>query len=63
MTLDLRLSFSQREAENTVTYLLNNAKIFTTMVIYVIKSDIYFFYIERRRGNIRKQNSKVRRKE
>ena len=33
MTLDLRLSFSQREAENTVTYLLNNAKIFTTMVI------------------------------
>lgn len=43
MTLDLPLSFSQREAENTATHLLNNAKIFTTMVIQVIKSDIYFF--------------------
>ena len=62
MTLDLRLSFSQREAENTVTYLLSLK--YLQPWSYRLSNLIYiFFYIERRRGNIRKQNSKVRRKE
>ena len=63
MTLDLRISFSQREAENTATHLLNNAKKIYNHGHIGYQIWYIFFYIERRRGNIRKQNSKVRRKE